>query len=91
MNINAKNKSTILSENLTEFFGSNMNLARFKFIGLIICALRKVQTVSFEKLTCSFDADVKFESSLRRIQRSISEYVLDIDLIVAYFHDLTKD
>jgi hypothetical protein len=88
MNIKAKNKSTILSENLAEFFGSNMNLARIKFFGLFISALCKVQTVSFEKLACSFDSDVKIESSLRRIQRFISEYVLDTDLIARLIFSL---
>lgn len=88
MNIKAKNKSTILSENLAEFFGSNMNLARIKFFGLFISALCKVQTVSFEKLACSFDADVKIESSLRRIQRFISEYLLDTDLIARLIFSL---
>jgi hypothetical protein len=88
MNIKDKNKSTILSENLAEFFGSNMNLARIKFFGLFISALCKVQTVSFEKLACSFDSEVKTDSSLRRIQRFISEYVLDTDLIARFIFSL---
>ena len=68
MNIKAKNKSTILSENLTEFFGSKMNQYRIKFFGLIISALCKVQTVNFEKLVCSYNSEAKIKSSLRRIQ-----------------------
>jgi hypothetical protein len=88
MNIKAKNKSTILSENLAEFFGSKMNQARIKFFGLIISALCKVQTVNFEKLACSFDSEAKMESSLRRIQRFISEYVLDTDLIARFVFSL---
>ncbi len=88
MNIKAKNKSTILSENLAGFFGSKMNLARIKFFGLFISALCKVQTVNFEKLACSFESDSKIESSLRRIQRFISEYVLDTDLIARLIFSL---
>jgi len=44
-----------------------MNLARIKFFGLFICALCRVQTVCFEKLAASFDADVRIDSSLRGI------------------------
>ncbi len=58
-----------------------MNLARIKFFGLFICALCKVQTVCFEKLAVSFDANVRVDSSLRRIQRFMAEYLLDTDLI----------
>ena len=58
-----------------------MNLARIKFFGLFICALCKVQTVCFEKLAASFDSEVKVDSSLRRIQRFIADYVLDTDVI----------
>jgi hypothetical protein len=88
MNIKAKNKSTILSDNLAEFFGSKMNQARIKFFGLTISALCKIQTVSFEKLACSFDSEAKIESSLRRIQRFISEYVLDTHLIARFIFSL---
>jgi len=61
-----------------------MNLARIKFFGLFICALCKVQTVCFEKLATSFDTDVRVESSLRRIQRFMSEYLLDTNLIARF-------
>jgi len=59
-------------------------LARIKFFGLFICALCKVQTVCFEKLAASFDADVRVDSSLRRIQRFMSEYLLDTSLIARF-------
>jgi Transposase DDE domain len=84
MKIKVENKVTIISDTLTEFFGDNMNLARIKFFGLFISALCKVQTVCFEKLACSFDTNVKADSSLRRIQRFISEYSLDSDLIARF-------
>lgn len=65
-----------------------MNLARIKFFGLFICALCKVQTVCFEKLAVSFDSDVKVDSSLRRIQRFMSEYLLDTNLIAQFIFAL---
>lgn len=58
-----------------------MNLARIKFFGLFICALCKVQNVCFEKLATAFDSKAERESSLRRIQRFMAEYVLEQDLI----------
>jgi len=68
---------SILSENLS----GKMNLARIKFFGMFICALCKVQTVGFEKLATAFETTAKSDSSLRRIQRFMAEYVLDTDLI----------
>jgi len=88
MNTKAENKVNILSDTLKEFFGDKMNLARIKFFGLFISALCKVQTVCFEKLACSFDSDVRVDSSLRRIQRFISEYSLDSDMIARFVFSL---
>jgi hypothetical protein len=68
---------SVLSQNLT----GKMNLARIKFFGLFLCALCKVQTICFEKLATAFETDVRSESSLRRIQRFMADYVLDTDLI----------
>ena len=48
MNIKAKNKSTILSKTLAEYFVNSMNLARIKFFGLFISTLCKVQNVNIE-------------------------------------------
>jgi len=81
MNIKIENKNSILLETLSQIFGDKMNLARIRFFGLFICALSKVQSVCFEKLAISFDTDVKYESSLRRIQRFMSAYLLDTDII----------
>jgi hypothetical protein len=88
MDIKVENKVTLLSDTLKEFFGNKMNLARIKFFGLFISALCKVQTVCFEKLACGFGSDVKAESSLRRIQRFISEYSLDSDLVARFIFAL---
>jgi len=79
-----ESKNTILFSTLSRVFGDKMNLTRIKFFGIFIYALCKVQTVCFEKLNVSFDADVRVDSSLRRIQRFMSEYLLDTDLIARF-------
>lgn len=84
MNTKVENKVMILSDTLAEFFGDNMNLARIKFFGLFISALCRVQTVCFEKLAGCFESDAKMDSSLRRIQRFMSEYVLDTNLVARF-------
>lgn len=84
MNIKDESKISILSSTLDIFFGDKINLARIKFFGLFISALCKVQTVCFEKLATSFDTEAKVYSSLRRIQRFMSEYVIDTDLIARF-------
>ena len=83
-NIRVESKNSILFAILSQIFGDKMNLARIKFFGLFICALCRVQTVCFEKLAASFDADVRVNSSLRRIQRFMSEYLLDTSLIARF-------
>ncbi len=88
MSIKVENKVTVLSDMLKEFFGDKMNLARIKFFGLFISSLCKVQTVCFEKLACGFGCDAKAESSLRRIQRFISEYSLNSDLVARFIFSL---
>jgi hypothetical protein len=80
-NIKVDYKSTQLISILSQTLAGKMNLARIKFFGMFICALCKVQTVSFEKLAIAFEAKSKSASSLRRIQRFMAEYVLDTDLL----------
>lgn len=58
-----------------------MNLARIKFISLLILALCKVQTVSFYKLSTAFESGSEALSCMRRIQRFMFAYVLDFDII----------
>lgn len=88
MNSKVSYKSSNLSSVLVEYFGENMNLARIKFISLVICSLCKVQTVCFEKLACGFDNGTARSSSLRRIQRFIAQYSLDNDLIARFIFAL---
>jgi hypothetical protein len=80
-NFKVEYKSSQLISILSQNLAGNMNIARVKFLGLFICALCKVQTVCFEKLSTAFETDAKTGSSLRRIQRFMAEYLLDIDLI----------
>lgn len=81
MNTSCESKNTILVSTLVKIFGQNMNLARIKFFGLFIIALCKVQTVGFEKLAASFDTKASSDSSLRRIQRFMADYLLDTNII----------
>lgn len=81
MNTRFDSKNSILTNTLVQIFKDEMNLARIKFFGLFISSLCKVQTVCFEKLAVAFDSEVKSDSSLRRIQRFMSEYVLNTDII----------
>jgi hypothetical protein len=81
MNTRLEDKNNHLFSILSKVFGANMNLARIKFFGFFICALCKVQTVCFEKLAVSFDSNVNVDSSLRRIQRFMSNYFLDTNLV----------
>ncbi|MEZ5198959.1 MAG: IS4 family transposase [Bacteroidales bacterium] len=88
LNTKAESKNTILFATLSSIFGDKMNLARIKFFGLFICALCKVQTVCFEKLATAFDTDVNVDSSLRRIQRFMAEYMLDTKLVARFVFSL---
>ena len=81
-------KGTDLVLILTNHFGEKINLARIKLISHFVSALCKVQSVTFEKLANAFDTSVKPESSLRRIQRFIADYVLDADIIARLIFNL---
>ena len=74
-------KSSELNSILRKHFGKSMNLARIKAIGMMICALCKVQRVAYTRLAAAFDNAAAAKSSLRRIQRLIAECVIDTDLI----------
>jgi len=80
-NLKVEYKSTQLISVLTENLAGKMNLARIKFLGHLLCALCKVQSICFEKLATAFETEAGSKSSLRRIQRFMANYVLDNDLI----------
>lgn len=52
-------KSNQLTHVLQLHLGKSMNLARIRFLSLMIFALYKVQSVSFEKLATAFDSKAK--------------------------------
>lgn len=81
MNTSLESKNSILEDSLRPLFGNNFNMARLKFIVLFIQSLIKVQNVCFEKLAVAFDSSVSVSSSLRRIQRFMADFVLDLDLM----------
>ncbi len=74
-------KSSELYPILHEHFGKSMNLARIKALSMMLCALCKVQRVTYSKLASAFDSNAASESSLRRIQRLIAQCEISTDLI----------
>lgn len=58
-----------------------MNLARIKALCMLVCALCKLQRVTYTKLASAFDGKASSGSSLRRIQRLIAECEISTDLI----------
>ena len=87
-NTNVSSKDSNLVPVLRGHFEGKLNLARIKFISLFVIALTKVRTVSFENLARAFDTQAEESSSLRRIQRFISSYSLDSDLIAKLIFSL---
>jgi hypothetical protein len=75
---------------LTHFKG-NMNLVHIKFLSLMVIALCKLQTVCYEKLCTGFECRANERSSLRRIQRFMTQYTLDVDLIAHLIFALLPD
>lgn len=74
-------KSSELYPILYEHFGKSMNLARIKALCMMVCALCKVQRITYTKLASAFDNEAGAGSSLSRIQRLIAECVINTDLI----------
>jgi len=82
------NKTSDLTPILSKYFGKRLNLARIKFISFFICSLCKVQTVGFEKIASGFENNCDNGSSLRRIQRFMAHYPLDLDIIARLIYAL---
>lgn len=74
-------KSSELLSVLIENLGSTMNLARIKCLSALGCAMCKVLTVNFSKLAAAFDSAAEKDSSMRRVQRFMSQAVIDMDWI----------
>jgi len=79
---NSKNigKISKLFPIMQEHLGQSMNLARIKLMALLE-ALVKAQTVSLVRLANAMDTAADKESNMRRLQRFLAVYVLDLDLI----------
>ena len=58
-----------------------MNLARIKLMAYMLHTLCVVQTVSLHKLASAMPTSVERDSNLRRIQRFIANYALNLDLV----------
>lgn len=85
------NECTTLLNILQKEFGGKLNLARIKFLALMLKALCKVQTVNFERLAIGFDSSAQCSSSLRRIQRFVAGFNLCEDLIAKFIFKLLPD
>ena len=71
----------ILFSILREHLGKDMNLARIEAMSMMICALCKMQRIAYTKLASTFDSEAESSPSLRRIQRLITECIINTDLI----------
>ena len=80
-NSKACHKDSGLLPIMKEHLGKEMNLARIKLMTLLLTSLCKVQTVNLQKLATAFDSTAESLSSMRRIQRFLSGYHLDLDLL----------
>ena len=73
---------------MQEYFGNSMNLARIKLMAYMLHALCVVQAVSLHKLASAMPTSVERDSNLRRIQRFIANYALNLDLVARMIFSL---
>ena len=73
---------------MQEYFGKSMNLARIKLMAYMLHALCVVQTVSLHKLASAMPTSVERDSNLRRIQRFLANYALNLDLVARMIFSL---
>lgn len=66
---------------MQEHLGSVMNLARIKLLAFVLHALCAIQTVSLHKTASAMPSSVKRDSNMRRLQRFIAGYSLNLDLV----------
>lgn len=87
---NSKNKGKIskLLPVMQEHLGKSMNLARIKLMTLLLEALVKVQTVNLVRLANAMPTAVDKESNMRRLQRFLAGYALNLDLIARMIFSL---
>ncbi|GFI52961.1 hypothetical protein IMSAGC021_01270 [Muribaculaceae bacterium] len=66
---------------MQEHLGPVMNLARIKLLAFVLHALCIVLTVSLHKIASAMPTGVERDSNLRRLQRFLAGYALNLDLI----------
>ncbi len=66
---------------MQKHLGSVMNLARIKLLAFVLHALCVVQTVSLHKIASAMPTCVERDSNLRRLQRFLAGYALNLDII----------
>ena len=74
-------KDSELFDILHTHFGKTINLSRLKFMAKMIIALVTLRTVNFARLSTAFRGKASAPSSMRRIQRFMSGYDLDLSLV----------
>ena len=67
---------------------TNWHKARVKCTVSIICAMCKLQTVSFVKLAQGFEGQAIYESNHRRIQRFFAEFIINRGLLARLIFSL---
>ena len=66
---------------MQEHIGHVMNLVRIKLFAFVLHAFCVVQTVSLHKIASVMPTSVERDSNMRRLQRFLAGYVLNLDLI----------
>lgn len=66
---------------MQEHLGPVMNLARIKLLAFVLHALCVVQAVSLHKIASAMPTSVERDSNLRRLQRFLAGYALNLDII----------
>ena len=74
-------KDSDLFDTLLAHFGKTINLARIKFLSKMLKAIVILRTVNFAQLAMAFGGEADALSSMRRIQRFMANYDLDLSLV----------
>ena len=76
---------------MQEHLGKTMNLARIKLMALMLHALCVVQTVSLHKLASAMPNSRDRDTNLRRIQRFLAKFALDLDVVAKIIFSLLPE
>lgn len=74
-------KDSDLFDILYAHFGKTINKSRIRFLSLMMKALATMRTVNFARLALAFGGKADPLSNMRRIQRFMSGYDLDLSLV----------